>query len=408
MCDSANSIIDSTTTYGLELVSSTFKQGTTITEQEQSKMLNSIMDYGNKQKSELKIAQDNITQTYDNAIKTRGYLTDEEYKYISEQLQKIRELTNSEMSKSQTEIEYYKKEFSDRNQKIDEESYSNYKKALDEYHEEKLKSIEDTYNQEYNYAKQMLDNQAWSQEEFNKYINTAYINRNKAVSSLDDELNKYTDKVISGLKSKYQNLLDDNTALGKEQRKIIENIFKDLNIDVSALKREFQNAGKSCGVDFSNEISSNLKVNGSTLYSSWNSTMSKFDSKFNNNSLGIKNPFTQFKLREIGGIYSNGSWKNIPQYANGGAPSHGTMFVAGEAGAEIVGHINGKTEVLNQSQIASAIYSAVYSAMSQFNNNGVAEINIHADEGIIVDTAINGINQRTNQTGVCPVKIPTY
>ena len=29
-----------------------------------------------------------------------------------------------------------------------------------------------------------------------------------------------------------------------------------------------------------------------------------------------------------------------------GAPSHGTMFVAGETGAEIVGHINGKTEVL--------------------------------------------------------------
>ena len=33
----------------------------------------------------------------------------------------------------------------------------------------------------------------------------------------------------------------------------------------------------------------------------------------------------------------------------GGVPSHGTMFVAGETGAEIVGHINGKTEVLNQS-----------------------------------------------------------
>lgn len=109
-----------------------------------------------------------------------------------------------------------------------------------------------------------------------------------------------------------------------------------------------------------------------------------------------------------GGVYSNGTWKNIPQYANGGSPSHGTMFVAGEAGAEIVGHINGKTEVLNKSQIASAIYSAVYSAMSQFNGGGVAEINVHADEGIIVDTAINGINQKTRQTGVCPVDIPIF
>lgn len=408
MCDSSSSIIDETTTYGLELVSSTFKQGTSITEEEQSKMLNSIMNYGEKQKYELKIAQDNITRTYDNAIKTRGYLTDEEYKYISEQLQKIRELTNSEMSKSQTDIEYYKTLFADKNQKLDEESYSNYKSALDNYHREKLQSIEETYNQEYNYAKQMLNNHAWTQDEFNKYVKTAYENRNKSITSLDEELNKYTEKVISNLKEKYRTLLDDNSKLGKEQKKIIEGIFKDLNIDVSKVKEEFKNAGKTCAVDFSNGISNNLKVNGNTLYSSWNSTMSKFNNKFNNNSLGLTNPFNQFKINEFGGVYSNNSWKNIPQYANGGIPSHGSMFVAGERGAEIVGHINGRTEVLNQSQIASAIYSAVYSAMSQFNGGGVAEINVHADEGIIVETAINGINQRTNQTGVCPVKLPTY
>ncbi len=410
MCDSSSSIIDETTTYGLELVSSTFKQGTSITEEEQSNMLKSIMNYGDKQKSELKIAQDNITGTYDNAIKTRGYLTDEEYKYIAEQLQKIRDLTNAEMSKSQTEIEYYKTQFADKNQKIDEQSYSNYKSALDSYHKEKLQSIEETYNQEYNYAKQMLDNHAWTQDEFNKYVKTAYENRNKSVTLLDEELNKYTEKVISNLKEKYRTLLDDNSRLGKEQKKIIEGIFKDLNIDVSKVKEEFKNAGKTCAVDFSNGISNNLKINGNTLYSSWNSTMSKFNNKFNNNnSLGLPNPFNQFRINEFGGVYSNGSWKDIPQYANGGIPSHGSMFIAGENGAEIVGNINRKTEVLNQSQIASAIYSAVYSAMSQFNNGGgVAEINIHADEGIIVETAINGINQRTNQTGVCPVKLPTY
>jgi len=109
--------------------------------------------------------------------------------------------------------------------------------------------------------------------------------------------------------------------------------------------------------------------------------------------------------RANGGVYSSGSWKNIQQYANGGSPSHGTMFVAGEAGAEIVGHINGKTEVLNQSQIASSIFNAVYSAMSHFNGGGVAEINVHADKSVIVETAINGINQQYNQTGVCPIKI---
>lgn len=66
-----------------------------------------------------------------------------------------------------------------------------------------------------------------------------------------------------------------------------------------------------------------------------------------------------------GGIYTPQSgWSEIPQYAGGTTNVHGSMFIAGESGPEVVGHINGRTEVLNKSQIASAIYSAVKTAMS--------------------------------------------
>ena len=65
---------------------------------------------------------------------------------------------------------------------------------------------------------------------------------------------------------------------------------------------------------------------------------------------------------------NSGFWKSIPMYANGTANAglHGSMFVAGENGAEMVGHINGQTEVLNRSQIAQAMKSAVVAGMSQF------------------------------------------
>jgi len=39
--------------------------------------------------------------------------------------------------------------------------------------------------------------------------------------------------------------------------------------------------------------------------------------------------------------------------------------VAGEAGPEIMGHINGRTEILNKSQLAQTMYSAVLAAMGQ-------------------------------------------
>jgi hypothetical protein len=102
-----------------------------------------------------------------------------------------------------------------------------------------------------------------------------------------------------------------------------------------------------------------------------------------------------------GGVFNGTSWSSIPQYANGGSP-HGTMFIAGESGAEIVGNINGRTEVLNKSQIASSIYHAVLSAMNSASRSTQVELVAHTDEGVIIDR----INQRTSQTGVCPINIP--
>ena len=69
-----------------------------------------------------------------------------------------------------------------------------------------------------------------------------------------------------------------------------------------------------------------------------------------------------------GGVIANGiaqTWNSISKYASGTSNAHGSLFVAGEAGPEIVGHIGGRTEVLNKSQIAQAIYSAVVAALGQ-------------------------------------------
>jgi hypothetical protein len=88
--------------------------------------------------------------------------------------------------------------------------------------------------------------------------------------------------------------------------------------------------------------------------------------KMSSNALKTGNYTLTYNELATGGIFSAGTWKNIPKYA-AGTLNAGTVFVAGEAGAEAVAHINGKTEVLNQSQLASAIASAVVSANTQQN-----------------------------------------
>ena len=87
-----------------------------------------------------------------------------------------------------------------------------------------------------------------------------------------------------------------------------------------------------------------------------------------------------------GGIFNNGFWSVIPSYAAGTAQAHGTIFRAGENGPEVVGHVNGRTEVLNKSQIAAAIYAAVKAAMGEYF---VAAVNSIIQS--IVDSA-NSVN----------------
>lgn len=406
MCDSANSIIDANTTYSLEIWETTFDRMSTITEAEEKNILNSMLTYGESQKSELKNAQDNITNTYQNAIATRGYLTDEEYKYISEQLEKIRQLTNDSMSKSQTDIEYYKTMFADRNQKLDEQSYKDFQTALDQYHKEKKESIENTYNQLLNNAKSYYESGALNEEQYHKASKTAYEQRNKDIKELNDELENFTNDVTSSLKEKYLELLESNTKQAKKEKKIIEGILDKETID--NLKRNYGNAGETSAKEFSNKLNSNLinPLKDTRISLKFDADTTSARTKINSLISDVNNS----GLPTLGsGTITNGL-KKISAYANGGFPEDGLFFANH---SELVGKFsNGKTAVANNEMIVegikSGVYEAVAMAMSQFNGGGVAEINVHADEGIIVETAINGINQRTNQTGVCPVKLPTY
>jgi hypothetical protein len=99
-----------------------------------------------------------------------------------------------------------------------------------------------------------------------------------------------------------------------------------------------------------------------------------------------------------GGVFSNGRWSNIPQYANG-TLNAGTIFAAGEAGPEIVGHVGGRTEVLNKSQLASAMFSAVQAAMAPAAANfaSAAQSMGVADAGVDMETLAEMIRQGVEQ-----------
>lgn len=80
------------------------------------------------------------------------------------------------------------------------------------------------------------------------------------------------------------------------------------------------------------------------------------------------------KYSHVGGYTMQQAQRfNIEMFANGGFPRSGELFIAGEAGAEMVGNIGGKTAVANNDQIERAIYTAVLTAMSQAMANGSSQ-----------------------------------
>lgn len=65
-----------------------------------------------------------------------------------------------------------------------------------------------------------------------------------------------------------------------------------------------------------------------------------------------------------GGVFSGGAWHPIERYASGGAPGGGQLFVAREAGPELVGTLGGHTAVMNNDQIVASVSAGVARAIA--------------------------------------------
>ena len=127
---------------------------------------------------------------------------------------------------------------------------------------------------------------------------------------------------------------------------------------------EYVKLAKSGWTSISNFVGTSVSVGISLFKSGWSSIKSFFGL-----SSGGYNMGHGFKLFESGGAISKrGSefWNNIPKYADGRVGIHGSLFVAGESGAELVGHVNGRTEVLNKAQLGQVMHRSIVDGMLQF------------------------------------------
>lgn len=130
----------------------------------------------------------------------------------------------------------------------------------------------------------------------------------------------------------------------------------------------------------------------------------------------IKNKFLNFAARLTGrstkkadgGVFSGGSWKPIKKYAVGGLPNMGQMFVAREAGPELVGTLGGHTAVMNNDQIVASVSDGVYRAVKAAMGNGQpvnVTFKVEADSKGIFKVTQEEARQFFNRTGTAPYPV---
>lgn len=97
----------------------------------------------------------------------------------------------------------------------------------------------------------------------------------------------------------------------------------------------------------------------------------------------------------------------IPKLAEGGIVDTGQLFIAREAGAEMVGAIGRRTTVANNQQIVDGIYKGVYQAMRDAggNGNGQQIIVMLPNGDVLGETVVNWHNGVVKQTGNTPLLV---
>jgi hypothetical protein len=92
-------------------------------------------------------------------------------------------------------------------------------------------------------------------------------------------------------------------------------------------------------------------------------------------------------------------------YAAGGFPADGEMFIAREAGPEMVGSIGNRTAVANNDQIVESVsrgvYQAVVSAMGQSGGTQVVEAKVN--DKVLFEVVVDRNRRETMRTGASPL-----
>ena len=155
--------------------------------------------------------------------------------------------------------------------------------------------------------------------------------------------------------------------IGKKAFKLAKDGWSTLTKFVGKLDDVKVKLAKKGWKSISSFVGTSVSVRISLIKKGWNSLK-----EFIGDKIGVG-----VQKKASGGVYSGGIWHDITHYAVGtsNAPT-GQVFVAREAGPELVGTLGGHTAVMNNDQIVASVSDGVYRAVKSAMGSGKQNLNV--------------------------------
>lgn len=234
----------------------------------------------------------------------------------------------------------------------------------------------------------------------------------KSLKNFTANISKNKDKIKSSDKTlgNYTASLTGNKDKIPDKYKRVSNYTAELIANKDKIKRSDKTLDHFTGT--LTRVTDNIKPANKRL-GGFTALITSFVNRIKNAVLDFTARLTGKSTKKAdGGVFSGGSWKPIKKYAVGGLPNMGQMFVAREAGPELVGTLGGHTAVMNNDQIVSSVSYGVAQAVKEviqplvkMGGGNNRPIQISLDGKVIFDSTRQSAQEYFNRTGKSPYPV---
>lgn len=193
-------------------------------------------------------------------------------------------------------------------------------------------------------------------------IKKVFSNAWKAIKKTFSGVKTFFSGVWKKIKNEFKNVKTWFKNRFKEAWNAVKNVFSGVSEFFGGIWTKIKNKFTSIGSSVGNALGNAFKKVVNSIIGFAENTINSFIRAING-AIKLINLIPGVSVKTLAEL-------SIPRMAEGGMVNTGQLFIAREAGPELVGSFNGASAVMNNNQIVQAVSAGVYEAVSAAMGNG--------------------------------------